>query len=108
MPVDPQFLRACPRRRLDWEEDENGRALVLRPKFGESRLGHWIASRLNNPCYRIRLDDIGTLVWKCCDGVTEASEIAQRMRRQFEERIEPAEERLYRFLRRMYRARMIE
>lgn len=108
MPVDSHSLQGCPRRRLEWEEDEQGRALVLRPKFGEGRWGSWIASHVKNPYYRIRLDEVGTLVWKSCDGATEVSEIAERMRRQFGARIEPAEERLYRFLRQMYRSRLIE
>lgn len=103
-----RFWQACPRRRLDWREAEDGRCVVLRPRLGESRAGRWLAARLGNPCYRIRLDDIGTLVWKACDGQTPLAEIARCLRARFGAQAEPAEQRLARFVQTMLRSRMIE
>jgi len=102
------FWHAHPRRRLDWRELENGRCVVLRPRFGASRIGRWLAEKLGNPCYRIRLDDVGTFIWKACDGETPLSEIADRLRAQFGGRVEPADERLARFVQSMLRSGMIE
>ena len=102
------FWSARPRRRLDWREAEDGRCFVLRPTLGESRAGRWLASRLGDPCYRIRLDDLGAFVWKACDGETPLSAIRDRMRRAFGARVEPADERLGRFVQSMVRSRMIE
>ena len=104
--VPTSFLGACPCRRLSWDE-EDGRAVLLRPKLGESRLGRWAASHLKNPYYRIRLDEIGTLVWRLCDGQTQLSEVVAHMRRDIGGGAEPAEERLYEFIRKMYHARLI-
>ena len=81
---------------------------VLRPKLGDSRIGRWLAARLGAPCYRIRLDDIGTIIWKACDGETPLTEMGRRLRDAFGERVEPAGERLARFVRMMLRSRMIE
>jgi len=102
------FWNARPRRRLDWRELENGRCVVLRPRFGPGRIGRWLAEKLGDPCYRIRLDDVGTFIWKACDGETPLSEIADRLRAQFGGRVEPADERLARFVQSMLRSGMIE
>lgn len=101
------FWNACPRRRLDWRDLDDGRCVVLRPKFGEGRIGRWLASKLGDSFYRIRLDDVGTFIWRACDGETPLTEIAGRLRAEFGERVEPAEERLARFVQSMLRSRMI-
>ena len=82
--------------------------IVLRPRFGEGKVGRWLASALGLSPYRIRLDDVGTLVWKNCDGTVSAQEIANKLRDQFGEKVEPAEDRLHHFITQMTRARMIE
>ena len=102
------FWNARPRRRLDWREADDGRCIVLRSRFGEGRLGRWLASKLGDSFYRIRLDDVGTFIWKACDGETPLTEIAGRLRGEFGERVEPAEERLARFVHSMLRSRMID
>lgn len=102
------FWNARPRRRLDWRDLDDGRCVVLRPRFGEGRVGRWLASKLGDPCYRIRLDDVGSFIWRACDGETPLTTIAGRLRAGFGERVEPAEERLARFVQSMLRSRMIE
>lgn len=102
------FWNARPRRRLDWQELDGGRCVVLRPKFGEGRIGRWLADRLGDPCYRIRLDAVGTFIWKACDGATSLTEIADRLRAEFGESVAPVDERLARFVQSMVRSGMIE
>ena len=99
-------FEARPRRLLEWRE-EDGRCVLLRPRFGPSRPGRWLAGLAGDPHYRIRLDEVGTLIWKACDGCTSLAEIAQAMRSAFGKRVEPADERLGRFVRRMLKGRMI-
>ncbi len=95
-----------PRRLLEWRE-EDGRCILLRPRLGTSRLGRWLAGFVGDPYYRIRLDEVGTLVWKACDGRTSLAEVARSMRSAFGARVEPADERLVRFVRRMLKGRML-
>lgn len=108
MPVDPRFLRCRFQRKLDWSEVDEQTVIVYRPRFGESHFGRWLASTLKLSDYRIRLDSIGSLVWKRCDGATIASSIVEEMRHQFGGRVEPAEDRLYDFVIQMRKAGMIE
>ena len=103
-----RFWNAVPRRRLDWRELESGNCVVLRPRFGQGRIGRWLAGKLGDPCYRIRLDDVGTFIWKACDGATPLTEIAGRLRTEFGKRVEPADERLAHFVQSMLRSGMIE
>ena len=102
------FWSACPRRRLGWQEEGDGRCVVLRPKLGGSRAGRWLAARLGDPFYRIRLDDVGTFIWKACDGEASLTVILGRLRDTFGARVEPADERLGRFVQTMRRSRMID
>ena len=103
-----RFWEARPRRALEWHDVAGGQCVLLRPKFGHSRVGRWLASRLADPHYRIRLDEVGTFVWKACDGDTPLLAIADRMRARFGSGIEPAEPRLAQFVRKMLRSRIIE
>jgi len=81
--------------------------VLLRPRLGSNRLARWVAGLGGDPYYRIRLDEVGTLVWKACDGRTPLADIARRMRERFGDHVEPADQRLARFVRRMLRGRMI-
>ena len=102
------FWNARPSRRLGWRDLDDGCCVVMRPKLGEGRLGRWLASKLGDSFYRIRLDDVGTFIWRACDGETPLAEIAGRLREAFGARVEPAEERLARFVQSMLRSRMID
>ena len=99
-------FEARPRRLLDWRE-EDGRCVLLAPWLGTSRPGRWLAGLVGVPYYRIRLDEVGTLVWKACNGRTSLADIARSMRSAFGARVEPADERLARLMRRMLKGRMI-
>jgi len=94
-------------RRYEWRKAEDGKVIVLRPRFGEGRLARRLAGLFQVSDYRIKLDEIGTAVWKRCDGSTTAREMAHELRALFGDRVEPAEERLQRFVSQMVRARMI-
>ncbi len=100
------FEGVRPRRLLAWREEE-GRCVLLRPRFGPSAPGRWLARLAGDPHYRIRLDEVGTVVWKACDGRTSLAEIAEAVRLAFGARVEPVDERLARFVRRMLKGRMI-
>ena len=103
-----RFWDAHPRRLLTWCDEEEGRCVVLRPKLGRSRWGTWLAGYLRDPYYRIRLDEVGTFVWKACDGQTSLVVIVEQMREQFGDTVEPAEQRLSAFVHRMLRSRLLE
>jgi len=87
-----------PERLREWETGEGDLVSVLRPRYGTSRFGLWLANRIGKPWVRVRLDDVGSTAWKACDGTATVEKIAGRLREAFGERIEPAGERLGAFL----------
>ena len=107
MQSSSEILLARPRRILEWCEGEDGRCVLLRPKLGRSALGRWLSARIAEPHYRILLDDVGTFVWKACDGQTSLEMIAHRLRLRFGSRVEPAEQRLAVFVGQMKRSKLL-
>jgi hypothetical protein len=85
---------------------EEEKAVVLVPRFDGS-LGRWLTRRLTNPCYRVRLDRLGTEVWNLCDGSRTVGDIAAELRRRLGPDVEPAEERVAGYIQRLDRGRCI-
>ena len=107
MTAELDFLTVRPRRLLEWRE-EDGRCVLLRPRLGSGRLARWVASLGGDAYYRIRLDEVGTLIWKSCNGRTSLADIVIRMRDRFGDGVEPADQRLARFVRTMLKGKMLE
>ena len=106
--VNPsRLMMVKPCRKLESEERKDGRHVVLRPKFGGGRVGRWLATLVHDPHYRIQLDDVGTFVWKACDGQTPLGRIVDGMRRRFGSNVEPADKRLLAFVGQMRRAGLL-
>jgi hypothetical protein len=79
-------------------EEEDEQVVLLRPRFGRGRLGRWVERRLGSRPLRLRLDEVGSFVWRRCDGARRVSVLSEELREEFGERIEPVEERLVLFL----------
>ena len=92
------LLELTPSQRAPWETGENGSVVVLVPKFHHELLVKWLVPRLKYPHIRVKLDRLGSFVWKQCDGRTTVAEIAERMRTEFSESAGSAEDRIRKFL----------
>lgn len=101
------LLEMVPERNREWRLGADGAVRVLEPRFGASRLGRWLAGRLGAAPIEVRLDSLGTAVWEACDGTTTVGEMLARLRQRFGPALEPADERLARFLRELERTRFI-
>jgi len=85
---------------------EDGKVVVLVPRF-DGPLGRWVTRRLSRPHYRVRLDSMGTAVWNACDGTRTVGQIVQELRHRHGTEVEPAEQRVVTFVRRLERGRCI-
>lgn len=81
---------------------------LLRPRFGSGWLGRRLQALFRSRPYRVVLDDVGSFVWRRCDGAARVEEIALAMRARFGERVEPVEDRLVSFLQSLLRGRFVE
>ncbi len=87
------LLGIKPVRLAEWE-GRGERVVVIRPKptgDGPQALLDRFFYRLS--ARRLRLDEIGSAGWRLIDGERTVSEICEELRREFGERVEPAEER---------------
>ena len=96
-----------PLRNAKWETTEEGKVVVLVPKFKNSFLVKWILPHLAKPFFRIKLDDIGSMIWKQCDGATTISIIAESLKNTFGKTVEPVDERINKFLNHLERGDLL-
>jgi len=92
---------------VDHEVIEDDIVVVLRPRYISGLLARWLQPRLKKPNFRVRLDAIGSFVWRQCDGVRTVSQIVEAMEQHFGKKVEPALPRLKLFLGEMERGKMI-
>jgi hypothetical protein len=94
------LLELMPVRLGTWDEVE-GKVVIERPKptgMGRVRekLRYWLAVR------RIRLDERGSMVWRLLDGTKSVADVAEALRLEFGEQIEPAEDRAGQLIRMLH------
>jgi len=92
------LLELIPARNIGWEKSDKGIVVLLKPKFQHAILKKRILPRLKKPYYCVKLDEVGSYFWESCDGKKTVRDIAQAMKSQFGEKIEPVYERLSLFL----------
>lgn len=88
---------ATPVWSAEWYEKDN-RVVVVRPRVGRSWLSpsRWFAAVFEPR--RWRLDELGSFCWRRLDGERTVGELADELRAEYGETVEPAEERVGRFL----------
>jgi hypothetical protein len=94
------LLELKPARKRDWVEEE-GRVVVLMPKFRHPWVAPWLQPMLRKPEVRVKLDDLGSAVWKLCDGATTVARMAEVIQKRFGPEAEPVHERIGAFLRKL-------
>jgi hypothetical protein len=103
-----QWDRVIPKRRLEWEDGQGDLAVLLVPRFRRGPLSKWLQPRLKRPHIRVKLDRIGSFVWRRMDGAKTFNQVLGEMRTEFGETIEPAEDRLIKFFSILHKDRFIE
>lgn len=82
---------AIPVRVVPWEE-KDGQVEIKMQKF-DGRLGKWLCRLLRKPNYAmIRLDELGSFIWRRCDGDTTVGEILTALDEEMGDRFDEEEE----------------
>jgi hypothetical protein len=92
------LLDMIPVRAVKWETDENGRIVLLKPKFKLPWLKKHILPRMNRPFYKVKLDEKGSFIWKHCSGDRNVRKLAELQQEHFGKKVEPLLDRLALFL----------
>lgn len=103
-----QWSDVVPQRTIGWEDGPDGGAVLLVPRFRRGPLARWLQPRLRRPHIRVKLDEIGSFAWRMMDGSTSFTSILEAMKREFQDRAEPAGERLSKFLTILYRDKFVQ
>ena len=103
-----QWHDVIPQHAIGWEDGPEERAVLLVERFRKGPLARWLQPRLKRPHIRVKLDEIGSFVWRSMDGATQFRSIAAAMRERFGERAEPAEDRLQKFLILLYKDQFVK
>ncbi len=101
------LLDLIPVKNIDWEKQDDGLIVLLKPKFTHPFFKKHVLPRLKNPFYRVKLDDVGSFIWEQCDGKTFVKHLAQSLKEEFGEKIEPLYDRLALFLQHLERNHFI-
>ena len=75
--------------------------VVLVPKFRHPWMVRWVLPYLRAKHFRVKLDGLGSAVWRSCDGETEVAAIADRVREEFGAAAEPLHDRIGSFLKKL-------
>jgi Coenzyme PQQ synthesis protein D (PqqD) len=101
--LPPDFLALRPFRRHPAVDGSGERVTVLVPKFTSRFARRWFVPLLARPDLRVHLDDVGSFVWRQCDGSASLREIGERVVARFGGDPEARRAEVARFVRRLAR-----
>lgn len=101
------YLDLVPRRTIQHEVGDDGRFVLLRPKYMTGLLARFLQPRLRAKHFRVQLDDIGTATWDAIDGARTVGQIADVLGEKFGARVEPRYERCARFIQSLHKGAMV-
>lgn len=100
--VGKNLLELKPVRNFEFLVQDDNKVTLLIPKFRDKILGKYLQPIIKRKFYKVKLDTIGSFVWSNCDGQSTVSEIVERLRSQFGNEVEPAHERVAKFVQHLY------
>ena len=102
-----KFLLLYPNRITDYEQNE-GLVTILFVNPNPNLIEKKFFKKLSKKPYKIDLDDYGSFVWNLCDGKHNIKDIALRLRDEFGDKAEPAEERVSKFIKQLSANKFIQ
>ena len=101
------YLDAIPARAIDYEVDEAGRVILLRPKFMKGILARFLQPRIKFKYFRVKLDEFGSKTWEAIDGNKNIAEVADALYDAFGDAVEPRYERVAKFIHSLHQGAMV-
>ena len=105
---EENLLDMIPEQKCGFRDRDDGTVDVLVPRFGNDWFGRILKRYVKDKPISLHLDDIGTAVWRLCDGRRSVYEIGGSLKEEFGDRIEPVYDRLGMFLHQAKKAGIID
>ena len=99
--MEVNLLDLVPQRKVDFTVDEDGRVILVIPRFKREWLRRLFVPKRKAPNVNVTLDQFGSRVWRQCDGATSVGRIAEQLREEFGEAVDPAHERVAVFMKQL-------
>ena len=96
-----------PAQLMKWETGKEETVVVLVPKFRSKFAERWVLPHLRSTHIRVKLDTMGSFVWRQCDGRTTVAEIADRAKNRFTDSQESIEDRVVSFVLKLYKSDLV-
>lgn len=101
------LLDVRPQHAAQWEQGEDGKIVILIPKFSNRFMVAVILPRLKSKHFRLKLDRYGSAFWNACDGAATVADIIETMKRMFPDQAETMSERVIAFTRHLFREKFL-
>lgn len=89
------------------EVDKENLVTVIKPKFKNTLAVKYILPKLKNKFFKIKLDKFGSFIWLNLDGSNTIKDIINKSTHEFGEEIQPADERINKFLLQLFENKLI-
>ncbi len=102
------LLDMIPEQKCEFRDRDDGTVDVLVPRFGNDWFSRIFKRFVKNTPISLHLDEIGTAVWRLCDGRRSVYEIGGSLEDELGDKIEPVYERLGLFLHQAKKAGILD
>lgn len=102
-----EIKKYYPVRNCEYEKSNDGLVIVLFKKTKLSFIDKIFFKKLIDKPHKIDLDEIGSFIYENCDGKFNTENLISKVREQFGEKVEPAEERVVKFINQLNQNKLI-
>jgi hypothetical protein len=96
------LLELTPFHIYSYEIEDDGNVSVLIPRFHNKILSKILSPRLKDPYVRVKFDEFGSSTWLEIDGFKNIKNISDSLITKHGDKIQPAYERVSKFLNQLY------
>jgi len=101
------YLDLIPIPKVLYKLSDDNMANLIIPKFKNEEFAKWFIPKRKSLHFIIHLDEIGTATWIEIDGKQNVKQICEKLKEKFNEKVNPVEERVTKFLTKLYDQRYI-
>jgi hypothetical protein len=99
-------LDLVPIRKVEHQIEEGGNITIIIPKFRNDKFAKFALGNRKRHIF-IHLDEIGTFTWLLIDGISNIRVISEKLKDHFGESLLESEQRVNKFMSRLYQERYI-